>query len=125
VTIDVGVAGDGVRGEACCGKMPFQGGKPMSKIVETLRLKERGEEDIYFAKRDQELIQALHRKRLATVVAADTPKEKKLARSFEKHYRKINRCCRMKPLKLMRALRRLIDKILAAFHRVTETPDKV
>jgi hypothetical protein len=88
----------------------------MSKFVETLRLKDLAEEDIYFAKRDQELIQALHKKRLAEAIAAETAKEKKLARSFEKRYRKINRCCQKKPLKLIRALRRLIDRILAAFH---------
>jgi hypothetical protein len=87
----------------------------MTKFVETLRLKELAEEDIYFARRDQELIRALHKKRLAEAVAADTSKEKKLARSFEKHYRKINRCCQKQPLKLIRALRRLIDRILAAF----------
>ena len=94
----------------------------MSRFVETLRLKELAEEDIYFAKRDQELIQALHRKRLAEAVAADTSEDKKLARSFEKRYRKINRSCRKKPLKLIRALRRLVDKILAAFHLVMKTP---
>lgn len=33
----------------------------MSKFVEKLRLKERAEEDLYFAKRDAELIAALHR----------------------------------------------------------------
>jgi ATP-dependent exoDNAse (exonuclease V) alpha subunit len=88
----------------------------MSRFVESLRLKELAEEDIYFARRDQELIEALHKKRLAEAVAAATPEEKKLARTFEKHYRKINRCCQMKPLKLIRALRRLVDRILAAFH---------
>ena len=45
----------------------------MSKFVETLRLKELAEEDIYFARRDQERIQALHDKRLA--VAADPEKQ--------------------------------------------------
>ena len=88
----------------------------MSKFVEKLRLRELAEEDIYFARRDQELIEALHKKRLAEAVAAAGPQERKLARTYEKHYRKINRCCRMKPLKLIRALRRLVDSILAAFH---------
>jgi hypothetical protein len=95
----------------------------MTKIVETLRLKELAEEDIYFAKRDQELIQALHRKRLAEAVAADTAKERKRARSFEKRYRKIHRCCQRKPLKLIRALRRLLDRILVAFHLVPKAPE--
>jgi hypothetical protein len=96
----------------------------MSRIVETLRLKELAEEDIYFAKRDQELIRALHRKRLATAVAAETTKDRKLARSFEKRYRKINRVCRKKPLKLIRTLRRLIDKIIATFRLVTKVPEQ-
>jgi hypothetical protein len=88
----------------------------MSKFVETLRLKELAEEDIYFARRDQELIQALHRKRLAEAVAAATRKDMKLARTFEKQYRKVNRACRKEPLMLIRALRRLVDRILTAFH---------
>jgi hypothetical protein len=88
----------------------------MSKFVETLRLKELAEEDIYFAKRDQELIQALHDKRLAEVIAADTRKNRKLASAFEKQYRKVNRACRKEPLMLIRAIRRLVDKILVAFH---------
>jgi hypothetical protein len=95
----------------------------MSRFVETLRLKELAEEDIYFAKRDQELIQALHARKLAEAVAADTRKAKKLAKSFEKEYRKVNRTCKKEPLKLMRAIRRLIDRILAAFHLVTKTPE--
>jgi hypothetical protein len=87
----------------------------MSKFVETLRLKELAEEDIYFAKRDQELIEALHRKRLAEAVAAASRKDVKLARSFEKRYRQVKRCCRKEPLMLIRALRRLIDRVLTAF----------
>lgn len=88
----------------------------MSKFIETLRLKELAEEDIYFAKRDQELIQALHKKRLAEAVAAATRKDMKLARTFEKRYRKLNRACRKEPLMLIRAIRRLVDRILKAFH---------
>jgi hypothetical protein len=93
----------------------------MSKFVETLRLKELAEEDIYFARRDQERIQALHDKRLA--VAAETRKNRKLARAFEKQYRKVNRACRKEPLMLIRAIRRLVDKILVAFH-LAEKPSE-
>ena len=88
----------------------------MSRFVETLRLKELAEEDIYFAKRDQELIQALHNKRLAKAIAADARENRKLARTFEKQYRKVNRAFRKEPLMLIRAIRRLIDNVLAAFH---------
>ena len=35
----------------------------MSGFAETMRLKEMAEEDIYFAQRDRELIEALHRKK--------------------------------------------------------------
>jgi phytoene/squalene synthetase len=95
----------------------------MSRFIETLRLKELAEEDIYFAKRDQELIQALHDKRLAEALAAETRKNRKLARAFEKQYRKVNRACRKEPLMLIRAIRRLVDKILEAFH-LAEKPSE-
>ena len=94
----------------------------MSKFVETLRLKELAEEDIYFAKRDQELIQALHEKRLVEAVAAATRKNRKLARVFEKQYRKVNRACRKEPLMLIRAIRRLVDRILVAFSLADKPP---
>jgi transcription initiation factor IIE alpha subunit len=95
----------------------------MSKFVETLRLRELAEEDIYFAKRDLELIQALHNTRLAEAVAATTRKNRKLARTFEKQYRKVNRACRKEPLMLIRALRRLVDRILMAFHLAGKPPE--
>jgi hypothetical protein len=38
-----------------------------SDFVEKLRLKEAAEEDIYFAKRDLELIETLHEKQLTTL----------------------------------------------------------
>jgi hypothetical protein len=95
----------------------------MSKFVETLKLKELAEEDIFFARRDQELIAALHKRQLAEAVAAAGRKEVRLARRFEKRYRKVKRCCRKEPLTLLRALRRLIDRILAAFQRTAPSPD--
>ena len=56
----------------------------MSGFSEMLRLKERAEENIYFAKRDLELIRALHERELAGTVQARGKKQKMLARSFEK-----------------------------------------
>jgi len=94
----------------------------MSKFVETLRLKELAEEDIYFARRDQELIQALHNQRLAEAVAAATRKNRNLARTFEKQYRKVSRVCRKEPLMLIRAIRRLVDRILVAFNLAGKPP---
>lgn len=40
----------------------------MSGFIEKLKLKERAEEDMYFAKRDRELIEALHRNEHKTSV---------------------------------------------------------
>lgn len=42
----------------------------MTDFVETLRLAEKAQEDIYFAKRNRELIEALHRR-----LAAEEPAE--------------------------------------------------
>ena len=95
----------------------------MSKFVESLRLKELAEEDVYFARRDQELIRALHMKRLAEAVAAETREDRKLARKFEKRYRRVGRVCRKEPLMLIRALRRLIDRILTAFHHAGKSSE--
>jgi hypothetical protein len=38
----------------------------MSNLIKTLNLKERAEEDIYFAKLDRELIEKLHREAAAS-----------------------------------------------------------
>ena len=44
----------------------------MSNFVDTMRLKGMAEEDIYFARRDRELIAALREKRLARKLASGT-----------------------------------------------------
>ncbi|MGD2055580.1 MAG: hypothetical protein PVJ15_02145 [Gammaproteobacteria bacterium] len=87
----------------------------MSGFPGLLKLKGRAEENIYFAKRDLELIRALHERELAMAVEARGKKQKKLARSFEKKYRKITRAHRGKPGKLLKAYRKLIRKIRTAF----------
>ena len=88
----------------------------MSTFPERLRLKERAEEDIYFAKRDQELIKALREKELAETVGAKKKKQKKLAKSFEKKFKRVTKKHKKKPRKLIKAYRKLIKKILVAFH---------
>lgn len=89
----------------------------MSGFPEMLKLKERAEENIYFAKRDLELIKALHERELARAVEARGKKQKKLARSFEKKYRKLTRAHRRNPKKLRKAYRKLIRKIRTVFGR--------
>jgi len=45
----------------------------MTSLPEKLRLKEMAEEDLYFARRDRELVAALRRQRLKTQQAASKP----------------------------------------------------
>lgn len=72
----------------------------MSKFVEKLNLKEMAEEDIYFAKRDRELIDALHKKKLKKVVDCAKKDEKALAKQYEKRFEKISNKHIHKPKKL-------------------------
>ncbi len=84
----------------------------MTDFPDKLRLKELAEEDIYFAKRDRELIQALREKRLAESAHCPSKKGKKHARSFEKRFDEITSKHKDKRRKRLKAYRRLIEKIL-------------
>ena len=84
----------------------------MTDFPDKLRLKELAEEDIYFAKRDRELIRALREKRLAESAQCPSKKGKKRARSFEKQFHRITSKHRDKKRKRFKAYRRLIEKIL-------------
>jgi hypothetical protein len=61
----------------------------MPDFIETMRLKEQAEEDIYFAKLDRELIAALHKETLDNLSTVETKKAKKLTRSYEKELNKL------------------------------------
>ena len=84
----------------------------MTDFPDKLRLKELAEEDIYFAKRDRELIRALREKRLAESPHCRSEKDKKLARGFQKEFLKISRKHRGRRRKRLDAYRRLIEKIM-------------
>ena len=84
----------------------------MSHFVDKLNLKEMAEEDIYFAKRDRELIEALHKKKLKKVVQCEKDDDKVLARHYEKRFEKITDKHKGKPRRLARACKVLIDEIL-------------
>ena len=60
----------------------------MSNFSDKLRLKEMAEEDIYFAKRDQELINALHERNLAEHLNDDAKAKQKEAMQLEDKYAK-------------------------------------
>ena len=84
----------------------------MSNFVDKLTLKEMAEEDIYFAKRDRELIEALHKKKLQKFVQCKRDKGKELAKKYEKRFEKIAGMHKRKPKRLARACRDLVDEIL-------------
>lgn len=83
--------------------------RTMSDFEKKLHLKEMAEEDIYFARRDRELIEALRRKRLAKEV--DCSSSDGQVRVYQKKFRKITRKHAEKPKRMRKAIRKLIRKI--------------
>lgn len=83
----------------------------MSSFVDKLRLKERVEEDLYFAKQDRRLIRALHRKKLAKIAKCPDEKGKGRAEAFEERFEEISTKHKKKRHKLLRAYRALLDDI--------------
>jgi hypothetical protein len=78
----------------------------MTKLPEKLRLRALAEEDIYFAKRDRELIKALHERKLAKHLSVDSRK----AKTLQKEYAEVTEAHRDRPKKLAKNYRRLIRK---------------
>lgn len=84
----------------------------MSNFIDTLKVKGKADEDIYFAKRDRELIEALRNKRLGKVVKCEDDAEKKVAKKYEKRFHKITSKHKKKPKKLLKACKELVAEIL-------------
>jgi len=82
-----------------------------------LRLKEMAEEDIYFAKRDRELIKALHARKLAKHLKLGAKKQKKRARALEHRYATATAEHGRAPWALGELYRDLIDKALKLLER--------
>jgi uncharacterized protein HemX len=89
----------------------------MTDFTDKLRLKEMAEEDIYFAKRDQELIRALHERKLAEHLEIDARKKKKKAADLQERYAKVTKKHRRDPWKLAERYRGLIEKALKLVKR--------
>jgi len=88
----------------------------MGDFADKLRSKEAVEEDIYFAKQDVELIEALHKKKLAKLAKCGDG-EKKQAKDFEQRFASITKKEKKKPRKLLRSYRALLDEISNACKR--------
>ena len=84
----------------------------MSDFIDTLKVKGKAEEDIYFAKRDRELIEALRNKRLRKVVKCEDDAEKEIAKEYEKRFDKLASKHKKKPRKLLKACKSLVAEIL-------------
>lgn len=82
----------------------------MNDFSDKLRLKEMAEEDIYFARRDRELIKAMHERKLAEHLKLEARKEKKKARDLEERYAAANAEYRREPWTLGGIYRNLVDK---------------
>jgi hypothetical protein len=89
----------------------------MSNFPEKLRLKALAEEDIYFAKRDRELIKALHERKLAKHLKLEAKKKKKKAQVLEDKYAAATVENGNKLKKLGKCYRSLIDKALKLIKR--------
>ena len=84
----------------------------MTDFSDKLRLKEMAEEDIYFAKRDQELIRALHEKDLAERLKYEDKEKEEQAKELQKEYAQATRKHRLDNRKLAENYRKLIEKAL-------------
>lgn len=83
----------------------------MAGFTTKMALKEMAEEDIYFAKRDRELIEALHRQRLKDIVKCA---KNKSAKRFETQFREVTDRHKKKPKQLAKAYRKLLSRIRKA-----------
>lgn len=89
----------------------------MTDFATKLRLKEMAEEDIYFARRDRELIKAMHERKLAAHLQLDKEKEKKRAAQLERKLATADAKHHREPWKLGERYRSLIRKAWKLFDR--------
>ena len=83
----------------------------MAGFTTKMALKEMAEENIYFAKRDRELIEALHRQRLEGVMKCA---EKMSAKKFETQFKEVTDRHKKHPKRLAKAYRKLLSGIRKA-----------
>ncbi len=83
----------------------------MTHFTEKLRLREMADEDIYFARHDVELIEALHQKRLAELANCDSSGDKQMAKVFEDRFEVLTEKHKDQPSNLLHSYRSLLDDI--------------
>lgn len=82
----------------------------MTTLPDKLRLKALAEEDIYFAKRDRELIAALHKRKLDKHRQLNNRKARKKAKALQKQYAACAANYSKRPKKLVECYRALVKK---------------
>ena len=92
----------------------------MTDFPDKLRLKEMAEEDIYFAKRDQELIRAMHERKLAKHLKIEKNRKQKKAERLEDKYAIVTAEHWYEPKKLRKCYRSLIDNALKLVKRTQD-----
>ncbi len=89
----------------------------MTDFVEKLHIKGKVDEDIFFAKRDRELLDALHRRRLGAVADCAAGGDQERAAAFEDRFQAVTDRHKEEPGLLLSAYRRLLDEINAVCRR--------
>ncbi|MEW8064475.1 MAG: hypothetical protein AB2797_15275 [Candidatus Thiodiazotropha sp.] len=87
----------------------------MTDSFNKLWLKGQAEEDIYFAKRDRELIEALRKRKLRKKLENTNRKTRVRARKYEDRFVKISDKHGKKPKKMRKELSKLLAKIRKRF----------
>ncbi len=87
----------------------------MADSLNKLWLKGKAEEDIYFAKRDRELIAALRKKKLCKQLDNCDKKSRKLAKKYEDRFENIAEEHGEKPKRMRKELSKLVGKIKKSF----------
>lgn len=82
----------------------------MTNLPEKLRLKAMAEEDMYFARRDRELIAALRQQKLAQHLRLRTDTAKRKAFALQREFAAVTVTERKRPGRLVQHYRALIDK---------------
>lgn len=82
----------------------------MSKFTDKLRTKGKVEEDLYFAKRDRELLKAMRQENLAKALDVDGKKKKKACKELQHDFARQSKRYKKRNEKLAKAYKKLVKK---------------
>jgi hypothetical protein len=82
----------------------------MSKFAEKLRTKGKVEEDLYFAKRDRELLRAMKKEKLAKALDVGGRKKKRACDDLERDFTKASKRHSNRLDKLVKSYRKLLKR---------------